>query len=90
MGLHGLEQGYLYLLYPLNRRLGGPQSRSGLHGVKKKNSLSSDGNQIPAAQLFAHPYTELSRLLPSSSSRDIWLNVLMFYAPVCKKWKICY
>jgi hypothetical protein len=53
------------LRYPLDRRLGGPQSRSGL-GVKEKNSQPPAGNRTTiirssSAQPVAIP-TELSRL----------------------------
>jgi hypothetical protein len=52
--------------YPLDRRLGGPQSRSGRGGVKK-NPQSPPGigpynSDRPARALVAIP-TELSRLL---------------------------
>jgi hypothetical protein len=49
--------------YPLNRRLGGPQSRFG-HGVEEKNSQPLPGQEHPIIQPVAqHCTTELSRLL---------------------------
>jgi hypothetical protein len=49
--------------YPLNRRLGGPQSRSG-HAGEEKNSHTLLGFEPPIIQPVAHRYaTELSRLL---------------------------
>jgi len=54
------------LRYPLDRRLGGPQSRSG-RGGEEKNSQSLTGLEHPIIQLVAQRYkTELSRLLPST------------------------
>jgi hypothetical protein len=49
--------------YPLDKRLGGPQSRSG-HGGEEKNSHPIKGLEPPIIQLVAHRYTtELPRLL---------------------------
>jgi hypothetical protein len=49
--------------YPLNRRLGGPQSRSWRSGVEE-NSLPLSGLEHTIIQLEAQRYTtELSRLL---------------------------
>jgi hypothetical protein len=49
--------------YPLNRRLGGPQSRSG-HGDEEKNSQPMLGLEPPIIQTAAQRYTtELFRLL---------------------------
>jgi hypothetical protein len=49
--------------YPLDRRLGGPQSRSG-HGGEEKNSQPLSGIELPIIQPVAQRYTtELSRLL---------------------------
>jgi hypothetical protein len=54
--------------YPLNRRLGGPQSLSG-RGGEKKNSQPLQGYDPPIIQNVAQPYTtELSRLLSLSLS----------------------
>jgi hypothetical protein len=48
--------------YPLDRRLGGPQSRSG-HSGEEKNSQSLSGLEPPIIQTVAQRYTtELSRL----------------------------
>jgi hypothetical protein len=56
--------------YPLDRRLGGPQSRSGRGGVEK-NSHPLSGFEPPIIQLVAHPYTtELSRLLTKGHLRQ--------------------
>jgi hypothetical protein len=50
-------------LYPLDRRLGGPQSRSGRRG-KVKNSQPLPGIVPSIIQPVAQPYTtELTRLL---------------------------
>jgi hypothetical protein len=50
-------------LYPLYRRLGGRQSRSG-RGGEEKNSQPLPGLEPPIIQLVVHRYTtELSRLL---------------------------
>jgi hypothetical protein len=47
----------------MDRRLGGPQSRSG-HGGEKKNSQPLPGLEPPIIQPLAQRYTtELSRLL---------------------------
>jgi hypothetical protein len=49
--------------YPLDRRLGGPQSRSE-RGGKEKNSQPLPGLEPPIIQPVVHHYTtELSRLL---------------------------
>jgi hypothetical protein len=51
------------LWYPLNRSLGGPQSRSG-RGGEEKNSQTLPGLEPPIIQVVAKWYiTELSRLL---------------------------
>jgi hypothetical protein len=42
--------------YPLERRLGGPQGRSGRCGEEK--NLASAGNRTPAVQLVARRYTD--------------------------------
>jgi hypothetical protein len=48
--------------YPLDRRLGGPQSRSG-HGGEEKNSQPLPGLEPPIIQPVAQRYTmELSQL----------------------------
>jgi hypothetical protein len=46
--------------YPLDMRLGGPQSRSGRYGGNK--NLAPAGNPTPAVAIP----TELSRLLPAA------------------------
>jgi hypothetical protein len=57
------------LLYPLDRRLGGPQSRSG-RGSVEENSQSLSGLEPPIIQLVAQLYTtELSRLLGGKEER---------------------
>jgi hypothetical protein len=49
--------------YPLNRRLGGPQSRSG-HGGEEINSQPPPGIEPPIIQPVVQQYTtELSRFL---------------------------
>jgi hypothetical protein len=49
--------------YPLNTRLGGPQSQSG-HGGEEKNSQTLLGLEPPIIEPVAQSYTtELSRLL---------------------------
>jgi hypothetical protein len=45
------------ILYPLDKKLGGPQRRSGRYGVEKK-SLPPAGNGIPSTQLVALRYTD--------------------------------
>jgi hypothetical protein len=56
--------------YPLDRRLGGPQSRSGLSG-EEKNSQPLPGFLPPIIQPVAQRYTtELTRLM-----RYIWFLV---------------
>jgi hypothetical protein len=52
---------YLFLPYPLDRRLGGPQSRSGRSG-EEKNSQPLPGLEPPIIQ----PLAQLSRLLDFS------------------------
>jgi hypothetical protein len=48
--------------YPLDRRVGGPQSRSG-RGSEQKNSQPLPGNEPPIIQPLAQRYTtDLSRL----------------------------
>jgi hypothetical protein len=48
--------------YPLNRRLGGPQSRSGRGGEEEKKLPALAGNKTPIIQPIAQRYTtELSR-----------------------------
>jgi hypothetical protein len=50
-------------LYPLDRRLNGPQSRSG-RGGEKKNSHPLPGLEPPIIQAVAQPYTtELSMMV---------------------------
>jgi hypothetical protein len=50
--------------YPLDRRLSGPQSRSG-RGGEEKNSQPLPGLEPPIIQPVAQRYSaELSRLLP--------------------------
>jgi hypothetical protein len=52
--------------YPLHRRLGGPQSRSG-RGGEEKNSKLLPALETPIVQPVAERYTtELSRLFPVS------------------------
>jgi hypothetical protein len=49
--------------YPLDRRLGGPQSRSAHSGDEEKNSHTLLGLEHPIIQPIAQRYiTELSRL----------------------------
>jgi hypothetical protein len=49
--------------YPLDRRLGGPQSRSGCGG-EEKNSQPLPGHEPPIIQLVARRYTtELSMMM---------------------------
>jgi hypothetical protein len=45
------------LRYPLDMRLGGPQSRSGRYGGEKK-SLAPTGNRTPAVQSVARRYSD--------------------------------
>jgi hypothetical protein len=50
--------------YTLDRRLGGPQSRSGRSGGEEKNSQSLPGLELPIIELIAQRYTaELSCLI---------------------------
>jgi hypothetical protein len=51
------------LWYPLDRRLGGPQSRSG-RGGEEKNSQPLQGLDPPIVQLVAQRYTDHSYRLP--------------------------
>jgi hypothetical protein len=54
--------------YPQDRRLGGPQSRSG-HGGEENNSQLLPGLEHPIIQPIAQRYTaELSRLLDMEGS----------------------
>jgi hypothetical protein len=48
--------------FPLDRRLGGPESRSGRYGEKK--NLSPAGNRITAVQPVAHRYTDCAIPIP--------------------------
>jgi hypothetical protein len=53
--------------YPLDRRLGGLQSRSG-HGVEEKNSQSPPGIELLIIQSVAQRYTtELSPIVFSTA-----------------------
>jgi hypothetical protein len=67
--------------YPLDRRLGGPQSRYGRCG--EEENLAPAGNRTPAVQPVAIP-TELSRLLSEMDTKsmiivaDFLQNVLLF------------
>jgi hypothetical protein len=70
------------LSYPMDRRLGGPQSQSG-HGGEEKNSQPLLGLEPLIIQSIAHHYTtELSQLVtlrPSAktlklSCTHIWLQ----------------
>jgi hypothetical protein len=80
--------------YPLDRRLGGPQSRSG-HGGEEKNSPAPAGNRTlelrsSSPQPSAIP-TELSRLFPKTSGLyicqktrchiDSWYSLACFLPP---------
>jgi hypothetical protein len=57
--------------YPLDRKLGGPQSRSG-HGGEEKNSQSLPRLEPLMIQTVAQRYTnELSRLLPIWVALDL-------------------
>jgi hypothetical protein len=60
-------------LYPLDRRLGGPQSRSGRGGEEKIPSPRRESNpRTPIVQPVAHRYTtELFRLLLWRVDADI-------------------
>jgi hypothetical protein len=49
--------------YPLDRRLGGPQRRSG-------RCCSLPGSETPAVQLASRRYTELSRLFDTMISGE--------------------
>jgi hypothetical protein len=65
----------LYILgksrwYPLDRRLGGPQSRSG-RGGEEKNSQPLPGIEPPIIQPIAQRYTsELTRFNPPDSEAN--------------------
>jgi len=68
--------------YPLDRRLGGSQDRSG-RGGEEKISQSIAGHELPIVQP-AHYTTELSRLLLSSrflQKKIRWLKIcrILFY-----------
>jgi hypothetical protein len=77
--------------YPLDRRLGGPQSRSG-RGGEKKNTQPLPGLESPIFQPVAQRYTiELSRLLfhihfniilPSTLGSPRW-SLAFLIPPVC-------
>jgi hypothetical protein len=57
--------------YPLDRKLGGPQSRSGRCG-EEKNSQPLTGPELPIIQLVAQRYTtELSQLQLQETSRKM-------------------
>jgi hypothetical protein len=63
--------------YPLDRRLDGPQSRSG-HGAEEKNSQPLQGLQPLIIQPVAQPYTaELTRLLLEQCNATIQCNLLL-------------
>jgi hypothetical protein len=60
--------------YPLDRRLGGPRSRSG-PGSEEKNSQPLPGLETPNIQPVAQRYTtELSRVV--KSRRQIWTELV--------------
>jgi hypothetical protein len=70
--------------YPLSRRLGWPQSRSGRDG-EEKNSHPLPGLELPIIQPIAQRYTtELSRLL-------LWRHIMLNWEPrhelVLGKWR---
>jgi hypothetical protein len=68
--------------YPLNRRLGGPQSRSG-RGGEEKSSHSLSGLDPPIVQPVAQRYTaELSRLLFLSFVHRLKVKVKGNFGPV--------
>jgi hypothetical protein len=64
--------------YPLDRRLGGPQSRSG-RGSEEKHSQPLPGLELPIAQPVAQRYTtELSQLLKQKLR---FISILIFLKP---------
>jgi hypothetical protein len=75
--------------YPLDRRLGRPQSRSG-HGGEKKNSQPLPGLEPPIVQPLAQHYTtELSRLRKLWSTWWNWMFLtrchwVLYYEGVSK------
>jgi hypothetical protein len=52
--------------YPLDRRLCGPQSRSGLYGEQK--NLAPSGNRTPAVQIIDRRYAD--RVIPAPAFWD--------------------
>jgi hypothetical protein len=69
--------------YPLDRRLGGPQSRSG-RGGEEKNSQPLPGLEVPIKQPVAQCYTaELSRFLKGSSHVPQQLKVVEALCSCC-------
>jgi hypothetical protein len=57
--------------YPLDGRLGGPQSRCGRGGVKKKPASAGTLPSLPIIQLIAQHYTtELYRILAVMDKAD--------------------
>jgi hypothetical protein len=61
--------------YPLDRRLGGPQSRSGRSG-EEKNSQSLTGLEHPITQRYT---TELYRLPGGSENSELNVCLFMFH-----------
>jgi hypothetical protein len=81
------------LWYPMHRRLGGTQSRSG-RGGEEKNSQLLPGLEPPIIQPLAQRYTsELSRLLPIHYSvprgMQIVITVTNRTAQNCSFIKVC-
>jgi hypothetical protein len=66
--------------YPLDRRLGGPQSRFGGHGGEEKNSQPLRGLETPIIQSAAQRNTtELSQLLKRYGSLPFCVLVSGYY-----------
>jgi hypothetical protein len=69
--------------YPLHRRLGGPQNRSGLGG-EEKNSWLLRGLKPPIIQSVAQRFTaEISRLVSLSVYSVCSFNSVTFSLPLC-------
>jgi hypothetical protein len=70
MGVSGLRHApaTLYPRCPLDRRLGGPQSRSGLIGQRKNFCLCRESNlDSPVVQTIARHYTDCATPAPHGS-----------------------
>jgi hypothetical protein len=63
--------------YPLDRRLGGPQSQYGRGSDEKKPFFFSSGNRIPAIQHVAYSLYRLSNQIVSELASVGWLFIFV-------------